>query len=117
MRKSAAGTGAKVYGWGRTSSTSPEVSETLKTATLPIQSDATCTDAWGTDFWSQRYTRFEQTLAAAGGMPETDVAVRWELARDDGFRQIVRRVMLALGVLAGGVVAIAAVTSVSTVGS
>ncbi|MFD6906835.1 trypsin-like serine protease [Streptomyces sp. NPDC060077] len=46
----AAGTGAKVYGWGRTSSTSPDVSETLKTATLPIQSDATCTDAWGTDF-------------------------------------------------------------------
>ncbi|MBT3153358.1 trypsin-like serine protease [Streptomyces sp. CHD11] len=46
----AAGTNAKVYGWGRTSSTSQAISETLKTATLPIQSDATCTDAWGSDF-------------------------------------------------------------------
>ncbi|MFE0675557.1 trypsin-like serine protease [Streptomyces sp. NPDC058867] len=46
----AAGTSAKVYGWGRTSSTSQDISETLKTATLPIQSDATCTGAYGADF-------------------------------------------------------------------
>ncbi|MFE0452173.1 trypsin-like serine protease [Streptomyces sp. NPDC058914] len=46
----AAGTQAKVYGWGRTSSTSEDISETLKTATLPIQSDATCADAYGADF-------------------------------------------------------------------
>ncbi|MEU9735034.1 trypsin-like serine protease [Streptomyces sp. NPDC048002] len=46
----AAGTSAKVYGWGRTSSTSQDISETLKTATLPIQSDATCTGAYGPDF-------------------------------------------------------------------
>lgn len=46
----AAGT-AKVYGWGRTSSTTQDISETLKTATLPIDSDATCTAAYGsTDF-------------------------------------------------------------------
>ncbi|WP_328679048.1 trypsin-like serine protease [Streptomyces sp. NBC_00343] len=38
---------AKVYGWGRTSSTTQDVSETLKTATLPIDSDATCTAAYG----------------------------------------------------------------------
>ncbi len=38
---------AKVYGWGRTSSTTQDISETLKTATLPINSDATCTDAYG----------------------------------------------------------------------
>ncbi|MBW8800546.1 MAG: trypsin-like serine protease [Streptomyces sp.] len=42
---------AKAYGWGRTSSTTDDISETLKTATLPIDSDATCTAAYGsTDF-------------------------------------------------------------------
>ncbi len=46
----AAGTSAKVYGWGRTSSTSQDISETLKTATLPIQSDTTCTGAYGSEF-------------------------------------------------------------------
>lgn len=42
----AEGTSAKVYGWGRTSSTSDDISETLKTATLPIQTDATCASAF-----------------------------------------------------------------------
>ncbi|MEU6776647.1 trypsin-like serine protease [Streptomyces sp. NPDC046759] len=42
----AAGTSAKVYGWGRTSSTSQDISQTLKTATLPIQSDSTCATAY-----------------------------------------------------------------------
>ncbi|MEU4465295.1 trypsin-like serine protease [Streptomyces sp. NPDC024017] len=46
----AAGTSAKVYGWGRTSSISDDISETLKTATLPIQSDTTCSGAYGSDF-------------------------------------------------------------------
>jgi secreted trypsin-like serine protease len=46
----AAGTSAKVYGWGRTSSTSQDISETLKTATLPIQSDATCAGYYGSEF-------------------------------------------------------------------
>lgn len=46
----AAGTNAKVYGWGRTSSTSQDISETLKTATLPIQSDSTCTGYYGSEF-------------------------------------------------------------------
>ncbi|MGW5634201.1 trypsin-like serine protease [Streptomyces sp. NPDC003832] len=46
----AAGTSAKVYGWGRTSSTTQDISQTLKTATLPIQSDATCSGAYGADF-------------------------------------------------------------------
>ncbi|MER5179866.1 trypsin-like serine protease [Streptomyces sp. NPDC002896] len=46
----AAGTSAKVYGWGRTSSTSQDISETLKSATLPIQSDTTCTGAYGSNF-------------------------------------------------------------------
>ncbi|MEU3946553.1 trypsin-like serine protease [Streptomyces sp. NPDC029526] len=45
-----AGRSAKVYGWGRISSTSQEGSQVLKTATLPIQSDATCARTYGTDF-------------------------------------------------------------------
>ncbi|WP_406440612.1 trypsin-like serine protease [Streptomyces sp. NBC_00631] len=45
-----ANTSAKVYGWGRTSSTSDDISETLKTATLPIQSDTTCTGGYGSDY-------------------------------------------------------------------
>ncbi|WP_107102804.1 trypsin-like serine protease [Streptomyces torulosus] len=42
----AAGTSAKVYGWGRTSSTSDDISEKLKTATLPVVSDTTCGNTW-----------------------------------------------------------------------
>ncbi|KUN75722.1 serine protease [Streptomyces griseoruber] len=41
---------AQVFGWGRTSSTSQDISDTLKTATLPIQSDATCSAEYGSDF-------------------------------------------------------------------
>ncbi|KUO12239.1 trypsin-like serine protease [Streptomyces sp. DSM 15324] len=48
----AAGT-AQVFGWGRTSSTSQDISDTLKTATLPIQSDATCSGEYGGDFIAQ----------------------------------------------------------------
>ncbi|MEW2259230.1 trypsin-like serine protease [Streptomyces sp. NPDC047869] len=46
----ATGTSAKVYGWGRTSSTSDDISDTLKTATLPVQSDSTCSGYYGSDF-------------------------------------------------------------------
>ncbi|MFF5495478.1 trypsin-like serine protease [Streptomyces aquilus] len=45
-----AGTSAKVYGWGRTSSTTQDISDTLKVATLPIQSDSTCAGYYSTDF-------------------------------------------------------------------
>ncbi|MCD9878080.1 trypsin-like serine protease [Streptomyces guryensis] len=46
----AAGTGAKVYGWGRTSSTSNDISGTLQSATLPIQSDSTCSGYYNSEF-------------------------------------------------------------------
>jgi hypothetical protein len=46
----AAGTSAKVYGWGRTSSTSDDISEKLKTATLPVVGDTTCGNTWGSYF-------------------------------------------------------------------
>jgi hypothetical protein len=44
------GTPATVYGWGRTSSTSDDLSLTLKKATVPMRSDATCSTYWGPDF-------------------------------------------------------------------
>lgn len=46
----AANTKATLYGWGRTTSTTQDISETLKTATLPINSDTTCKATYGTDF-------------------------------------------------------------------
>ncbi|MEU8673362.1 trypsin-like serine protease [Streptomyces sp. NPDC048560] len=48
----APGTQAKVYGWGRTSSTNNEIATTLRTATLPIVSDTTCANSYGGDFKS-----------------------------------------------------------------
>ncbi|PKT71210.1 serine protease [Streptomyces populi] len=41
----ASGTKATLYGWGRTTSTTQDISGTLKTATLPINSDSTCNTA------------------------------------------------------------------------
>ncbi|MEU1177543.1 trypsin-like serine protease [Streptomyces sp. NPDC005820] len=46
----ATGTVAKVFGWGRTSSTSEDISDTLKTAELKIRSNGTCTGYYGSDF-------------------------------------------------------------------
>ncbi|MFF6785479.1 trypsin-like serine protease [Streptomyces sp. NPDC012510] len=45
-----AGTSAKVYGWGRTSSTNQNISQKLKTATLPVVSDTNCQNTWGSYF-------------------------------------------------------------------
>ncbi|MFF4896687.1 trypsin-like serine protease [Streptomyces sp. NPDC001068] len=59
-----ANTSAKVYGWGRTSSTTQDISETLKTATLPINSDTTCTAAYGT-------TDFVKGHMVCAGKPAT----------------------------------------------
>ncbi len=46
----ASGTKATLYGWGRTSSTTQDISQTLKTATLPINSDTTCLGTYPADF-------------------------------------------------------------------
>jgi secreted trypsin-like serine protease len=46
----AAGTQATIYGWGRTSSTSNDISDTLRSATLPVDSDSTCSGYFGADF-------------------------------------------------------------------
>ncbi|MGW3209505.1 trypsin-like serine protease [Streptomyces sp. NPDC001135] len=46
----AGGTSATVYGWGRTSSTSDEISQTLRTTTLTLHADSTCTGVYGSEF-------------------------------------------------------------------
>ncbi|MDQ0833431.1 hypothetical protein QF032_005275 [Streptomyces achromogenes] len=46
----ATGTKATLYGWGRTTSATQDLSETLKTAVLPMRSDATCSDFYGADY-------------------------------------------------------------------
>ncbi|WP_128432483.1 trypsin-like serine protease [Streptomyces cyaneus] len=50
----AAGTQAKFYGWGRTSSTSQDISQTLRTATLTLQSDSTCSGVYDSAFVAGR---------------------------------------------------------------
>lgn len=45
-----AGTTATVYGWGRTTSTTDDISQTLKKASLPINSNSTCTTEFGSGF-------------------------------------------------------------------
>ncbi|MGW0582554.1 trypsin-like serine protease, partial [Streptomyces sp. NPDC002920] len=44
------GTVGKVYGWGRTTSANEDISQVLKTADLPIQSDTTCANTYGSYF-------------------------------------------------------------------
>ncbi|MEV1063133.1 trypsin-like serine protease [Streptomyces sp. NPDC050263] len=51
-----AGTPATVYGWGRTSSTSQDISLTLKKATVPIRADSSCAAYYGGDFVANQMT-------------------------------------------------------------
>ncbi|MEV5881505.1 trypsin-like serine protease [Streptomyces sp. NPDC052020] len=44
------GTPATVYGWGRTSSTSDDISPTLKKASVPMRSDSACASYFGSAF-------------------------------------------------------------------
>ncbi|MFE2298811.1 trypsin-like serine protease [Streptomyces sp. NPDC059445] len=46
----AVGTKAKVYGWGRTSSTIQDLSQTLRTASLTLHADSTCSGLYDTLF-------------------------------------------------------------------
>ncbi|WP_406006734.1 trypsin-like serine protease [Streptomyces sp. NBC_00637] len=46
----ATGTKATLYGWGRTSSATQDISDTLKTAELPIQSNTACSGFYGADY-------------------------------------------------------------------
>ncbi|MFV2119917.1 trypsin-like serine protease [Streptomyces sp. Act-28] len=45
-----AGTPATVYGWGRTSSTSDDGSQTLQKAVVPVRADGDCSSYYGSEF-------------------------------------------------------------------
>ncbi|MEU6171330.1 trypsin-like serine protease [Streptantibioticus parmotrematis] len=42
-----AGTQAKIYGWGRTTSANDDISQSLMSATVPIDADSACSSYWG----------------------------------------------------------------------
>jgi hypothetical protein len=65
-----AGTEATVYGWGRTSSTSNDISQTLQTATMPVNADSTCSDYYGSEF-----VPGHMTCAGAGASGSDDGTV------------------------------------------
>ncbi|MFF0783115.1 trypsin-like serine protease [Streptomyces sp. NPDC003720] len=46
----ATGTSAKVYGWGRTSSTTQDLSQTLRTTSLTLHSDSACAGSYDTAY-------------------------------------------------------------------
>lgn len=73
----AAGTQAKVYGWGRTSSTESGISETLRTATLPIVSDTACASSYGSWFKAGH-------MVCAGKTAETDAETTASCNGDSG---------------------------------
>ncbi|QNE74906.1 trypsin-like serine protease [Streptomyces finlayi] len=73
----AAGTQAKVYGWGRTSSTDNGISTTLRSATLPIVSDSACTSSYGSWFKAGH-------MVCAGKTGATDSATTGACNGDSG---------------------------------
>ncbi|MGW2720494.1 trypsin-like serine protease [Streptomyces sp. NPDC001492] len=46
----AGGTSATLYGWGRTSSQSQDISDTLKSVSLTIHADSTCSGVYGSEY-------------------------------------------------------------------
>ncbi|MFJ4964111.1 Trypsin [Streptomyces sp. ADI96-02] len=72
-----AGTQGKVYGWGRTSSTSDAGSPNLRSATLPIVSDSACRSAYGSYFVAGH-------MVCAGVTGSTDAATKGSCNGDSG---------------------------------
>ncbi|MEU6255045.1 trypsin-like serine protease [Streptomyces sp. NPDC047043] len=73
----AGGTSAKLYGWGRTSSGSQDISETLKSATLTIHTDTTCSGVYGSDY-------IKGHMICAGTQSGTDTGTKAACNGDSG---------------------------------
>ncbi|MZF89346.1 trypsin-like serine protease [Streptomyces sp. SID5643] len=73
----AAGTQAKLYGWGRTTSTGQDLSPTLRTATLTLRSDSTCSGVYDTAFAPGR-------MVCAGTQSGTDTGTTAACNGDSG---------------------------------
>ena len=74
----APGTQAKVYGWGRTTSTSDDISTTLRSATIPIVSDAACRDSYGSNYFVAGH------MVCAGKTGATDAETTGSCNGDSG---------------------------------
>ncbi|MFE6524011.1 trypsin-like serine protease [Streptomyces sp. NPDC057794] len=73
----AAGTQARLYGWGRTSSAAQDLSQTLRTATLTLRSDSTCSGVYDTAFVPGR-------MVCAGTQSGTDTGTTAACNGDSG---------------------------------
>ena len=71
------GTTATLYGWGRTSSGSDAISDTLKSASLTIHTDATCSGAWSSDYVAGH-------MICAGAQSGTDSGTKASCNGDSG---------------------------------
>lgn len=91
----AGGTVGTLYGWGRTSSTSDDISQTLKTVQLGIHADSTCTTAYGsTDFVAGH-------MVCAGTQSGSDTGTKASCNGDSGGPLIVNNRIV--GVVSWGV--------------
>ncbi|MFF7352911.1 MULTISPECIES: trypsin-like serine protease [Streptomyces] len=73
----AGGTSATVYGWGRTSSTSDDISQTLETGTLTLHADSTCTGVYGSEYVAGH-------MVCAGTQSGSDTGTRASCNGDSG---------------------------------
>ncbi|MGW1535352.1 trypsin-like serine protease [Streptomyces aureus] len=73
----AVGTKAKVYGWGRTSSTVQDLSQTLRSTTLTVHADSTCSGLYDTAF-------APKTMVCAGTQSGSDTGTSAACNGDSG---------------------------------
>jgi len=90
----AGGTVGTLYGWGRTSSTSNDISQTLQTAQLGIHTDSTCTTAYGSDYIAGH-------MVCAGTQSGSDTGTKASCNGDSGGPLIVNNRIV--GVVSWGV--------------
>ncbi|MGW1562125.1 trypsin-like serine protease [Streptomyces sp. NPDC002144] len=90
----AGGTSARLYGWGRTSSSSSDISETLKSAALTIHADTTCSGAWGSQY-------VKGHMICAGTQSGTDSGTKASCNGDSGGPLVVNNRIV--GVVSWGV--------------
>ncbi|MEV6945756.1 trypsin-like serine protease [Streptomyces sp. NPDC051172] len=90
----AGGTVATLYGWGRTSSTSNDIAQTLQSAQLTIHADSTCTTAYGSDYVAGH-------MVCAGTQSGSDTGTKASCNGDSGGPLIVNNRIV--GVVSWGV--------------
>ncbi|WP_405624827.1 trypsin-like serine protease [Streptomyces sp. NBC_01396] len=90
----AGGTSARLYGWGRTGSTSQDISETLKSTTLTIHADSTCSGVYGSGY-------VKGHMICAGSQSGSDIGTKAACNGDSGGPLVVNNRIV--GVVSWGV--------------